>query len=291
MEATSFTHGMAQIAPGVRIHYLESGAGARTAVLLHGFPQTAHEWRKLTPLLVRGGLRVVALDYRGAGDSSRPASGYDKRTLASDTRALIREHLRIEDPIVLVGHDVGGIAAVAYALDYRDEVTQLVVIDTPIPGTRVFEGMRGDPRGWHAAFHSARDIAELLVHGRERAYLRHMIEVRIFDPSAIAPEDFDVYVRAYEAPGAMRAGFELYRAFDGDGAMIQDALRKGGKLKIPVLAVGGASSGLGSIMKEMISELAEQVESVIAPRSAHWIPEENPQFLADAILQRTRTHA
>jgi hypothetical protein len=83
-----------------------------------------------------------------------------------------------------------------------------------------------------------RDIAERLVQGRERVYLQHMIEVRIFDPSAIAPEDFDAYVRACEAPGAMRAAFELYRAFDEDGAMLQDSLRKGGKLKMPVLTVG-----------------------------------------------------
>jgi hypothetical protein len=73
----------------------------------------------------------------------------------------------------------------------------------------VFDRMRGDPRGWHAAFHSARDIAEFLVHGRERAYVRHMIDVRIFDPSAISADDFEIYVSAYEAPGAMRAAFEL----------------------------------------------------------------------------------
>jgi hypothetical protein len=54
----------------------------------------------------------------------------------------------------------------------------------------------------------------MLVQGRERPYLQNMIGVRIYDPEAIGPEDFDRYVRAYEAPGAMRAGFELYRAFD-----------------------------------------------------------------------------
>jgi pimeloyl-ACP methyl ester carboxylesterase len=112
-----------------------------------------------------------------------------------------------------------------------------------------------------------------------------MIEVRIFDPSAIAPEDFDVYVRAYESPGAMRAGFELYRAFDEDAAMIRDAIRGGGKLELPVLAVGGANGGLGPILREMLSELAECVETAIAPRSAHWIPEENPGFLVDAITK------
>lgn len=286
MDKTAPVHGMADVAPGVRLHYVELGAGPRSVVLLHGFPQTCHEYSKLMPLLARAGLRVIAVDYRGAGGSSKPASGYDKRSVAADVDTLVREHLQIRDPIILVGHDVGGIAAVVYALDHRQQVSQLVVIDTIIPGTQMFERMRGDPRGWHAAFHSARDVAELLVQGRERAYLQHMIEVRIFDPSAISREDFEVYVHAYEAPGAMRCAFEMYRAFDEDAAIIKDALSSGGRLQMPVLGVGGAMSGLGPVMRDMLAELATNLEGVVVPRSGHWVPEENPAALAEAILRQ-----
>jgi pimeloyl-ACP methyl ester carboxylesterase len=282
--AHAATHGTAEVAPGVRLHYVDAGSGPRTVVLLHGFPQTSHEWRRITPLLADAGSRVIAPDYRGAGASSKPASGYDKRTMASDIFALLHEHLGIATPFTLVGHDVGGIVAVAYAARYRDDVAQLAVIDTPLPGTKVFDAMRGDPRGWHAAFHSARDVAEMLVQGRERAYLQHMVAVRIFDPTAIAPEDFDVYVRAYEMPGGMRAAFELYRAFDEDGKALRAALAEDGKLAMPVLAVAGVASGLAKGMGDALREIADDVDVAVVPRAAHWVPEENPAFLADALV-------
>ena len=277
--------GMAEVAPGVRLHYLDAGEGDHAVVLLHGFPQTAHEWRKVIPPLVDAGMRVIAPDYRGAGWSSKPASGFDKRTLAADIHSLTRMHLRLADRIVLVGHDIGAMIAIAYALEYRDDLSHLVVIDTVVPGTATFDRMRGDLRGWHAAFHSARDIAELLVQGRERPYLQHIIGVRIFDPSAITADDFDTYARAYEAPGAMRAAFELYRTFDDDAKAVRSALAQHGKLQVPVLAIGGEHSGLGRVIGDMMREVAESVEVVTVPRSAHWIPEEAPAVLSDALLR------
>jgi pimeloyl-ACP methyl ester carboxylesterase len=269
----------------VRLHCAVAGEGPRTAVLLHGFPQTSHEWRKITPQLVAHGFKVVCPDYRGAGASSKPPAGYDKWTMAGDIQALLRQHLKVEGPVLLVGHDIGAMIALAFALRFRSEVAQLVLIDAPLQGTTQMEQMRGDPRGWHVGFHSARDIAELLVQGRERAYLQYMIGVRINDPSAIPPEDFDVYVRAYEAAGAMRAGFEAYRAFDADAATVKRAIAESGKLQIPVMSIAGAGSGLDKWMPAMLREVAEQTRHETAPRSGHWVPEENPQFAGDAILR------
>ena len=77
-------HGMADIEPGLRLHYAMSGEGERTIVLLYGFPQTWWDWRRAMPTLVVAGFRVVAPDYPGAGHSWRPAGGYDKRTMAGD---------------------------------------------------------------------------------------------------------------------------------------------------------------------------------------------------------------
>ena len=76
------------VAPGVRIHYRQIGNGPGL-VLLHGFPQTAHMWRKVMPALADR-FTVVAPDLRGYGDSDRPAGGYDKRTMAADVAELIR---------------------------------------------------------------------------------------------------------------------------------------------------------------------------------------------------------
>jgi len=226
-------HGMAAIEPGVALHYVTAGDGARTIVLLHGFPQTWREWLQVMPSLVDAGYRVVAVDYRGAGHSSRPLDGYDKRTMAADIRRLVRDELRIIGPIVLVGHDIGLMVAYAYAQMFRDEVSQLAVIDAPLPGTRVFDRLRADPRVWQFAFHSVRDIPEMLIAGRERAYLQAFFNARLYNVAAITDQELDAYASAYSAPGALRAGLELYRAFDRD---IEHSRQW---LTIPVLAVGG----------------------------------------------------
>jgi pimeloyl-ACP methyl ester carboxylesterase len=227
---------------------------------------------------------VVVPDYRGAGGSSKPAGGYDKWTMAGDIEVLVREHLTVQQPIVLVGHDIGAMVALAFAFRFRERVSHLVLVDAPLQGTSFMTEMRGDPRGWHVGFHQARDIAEYLVHGRERGYLQHMIGVRIFDPSAIGRDDFDLYVDAYSTPGAMRAAFELYRTFDDDGLAIKEALVQG-KLEMPVLTLAGEAGGLSKWMAQMAREIAELVEHRTSPKAAHWVPEEDPQFVAEAIAR------
>jgi pimeloyl-ACP methyl ester carboxylesterase len=284
MPETSVQHGMADVETGVRLHYVTAGAGERTVVLLHGFPQTWWQWRHVIPAFVDAGFRVVAPDYRGAGHSGRPRGGYDKLTMARDIHALLRDHLGIEGPVALVGHDIGLMVAYAYAQQYRDETSHLVIIDAALPGTEAFERLRHDPRVWHFAFHGARDVPEMLVAGREGRYLRIFFGARMFDPSAIDEHDQEVYVAAYSSPGGMRAGFEVYRAFDQDCEDNRAILERNGKLTIPVLAMGGEISTSGPIVEAMMQEVAEDVAAVRIPGTAHWIAEENPQAFVGAVL-------
>jgi pimeloyl-ACP methyl ester carboxylesterase len=281
-DSTIWTHGMADIEPGLRLHYVTAGTGERTIILLHGFPQTWWEWRHVIPSLADAGFRVIAPDYRGAGQSSRPLDGYDKRTMAHDLHRLLHEHLNVVGPIDIVGHDIGLMIGYAYAQAYREEVRSLVIIDAPIPGTAFFERVRLNPRVWHFGFHSARDVAESLVFGRERTYLQAFFYARSFDPSAI---DLEAYVSAYSAPGAMRAGFEVYRAFERDGDDNRNTLQTNGKLTIPVLAIWGAISNSGPLLEEMAREVAEDVTGLHVPRAAHWIAEENPSAFLESVIR------
>ncbi len=273
------THGMATVAPGVKLHYTTAGAGDRVIVLLHGFPQTWHEWRRVIPPLIQAGYRVIAPDYRGAGHSSRPLDGYDKRTMAHDIRHLVLDTLGISGPIMLVGHDIGLMVAYAYAQMFRDDVSHLAVIDAPLPGTEVFDRLRADPRVWQFAFHSVRDIPEMLITGREKLYFKAFFEARLYNVAAVGEEELDTYVSAYSAPGALRAGLELYRAFDRDIADNRALLAERGKLTLPVLAIGGEASTTGPLMAGMMREVAEDVTELRVPRAAHWIAEENPAAL------------
>ena len=277
-------HGMAVIDSSLRIHYVEAGEGDRTIVLIHGFPQTWWEWRFIIPKLAEAGFRVIAADYRGAGDSWRPFAGYDKRTMAKDIYVLIQKHLQIRKPVIMVGHDIGLMVAYAYAQDYRDLTSHLIVVDAPLPGTKAFDKIRNDPRVWHFAFHNVRDLPELLLLGRERQYLQSFFNYRIYNVGAINHNDIDIFTNAYAAPGAMRAGLEVYRAFDQDVIDNRESLKKNGRLTIPVLAVGGEISTSGPIMKEMMMEVAENVTGTRIPQTAHWVAEENPDtFLAELL--------
>jgi pimeloyl-ACP methyl ester carboxylesterase len=285
LDTVELKHGMAVIDASLRIHYVDAGSGEQTIVLLHGFPQTWWEWRYIIPKLVNAGFRVIAPDYRGAGDSWRPATGYDKRTMASDIHKILKEHLKIEGPVIIAGHDIGLMIAYAYAQQYREDVSHLIVIDAPLPGTLAFDQIRNDHRVWHFAFHAVRDLPELLIAGREREYLQAFFNYRIFNVGAITKEDIDLFTASYSAPGAIRAGLEVYRAFDQDVNDNRENLQKKGKLSIPVLAIGGEISTSGSLMDEMMSEVADHVITVRIANTAHWVVEENPEEFCLEVLK------
>ena len=262
----------------VTLHYVIAGSGD-PVVLLHGWPQTWYEWRYIIPALADR-YTVIAPDMRGIGDSSRPVAGYDKRTIANDLYQLVRK-LGFEK-VFLVGHDWGGPVAYAYACAHPDDVRRLAILDVTIPGEG-WENIRQiNRRGgiWHLAFHSVRDLPEALVAGRERLYLSWFYRSVAYDPSAISEADIDEYARCYSAPGAMRAGFEYYRAIFADVDHNKENAKT--KLKMPVLALGG-ERGFHVLPLRSMKELAEDVRGGVVERSGHWIAEERPEYLIDQL--------
>ena len=83
----------------------------------------------------------------------------------------------------------------------------------------------------------------------------------------------------------MRAGFELYRTFDRDASDNREAMSRNGRLTIPVLAVGGATSTSGPLVEEMMREVADNVVGCRITGSAHWIAEENPAEFTTELLE------
>lgn len=276
---TDFQHHHAKLRD-VSLHYVTAGSGD-PVVLLHGWPQTWYMWRKLMPILAEG-YQVIAPDLRGLGDSSRPAEGYDKKTMAGDIRELVHKHLGL-DKIFLVGHDWGGPVAYAHARAEPDRVRKLVLLDVPIPGdgTDVFFHDR-----WHHGFHWITDVPETLTQGRERPYLEHFYRNWGASPDAIEESAIAEYVRAYAQPGAMRAGFNLYRATPRDVADNQATLAADGKLKTPVLSIAGTGGrGRGAkVVLDSARRVAEDVRGGEIPDAGHWLAEERPEAVAAQIL-------
>jgi pimeloyl-ACP methyl ester carboxylesterase len=277
--------GSAEVEPGVRIHHGVAGTGARTIVLVHGYPQTAYTWRRVLPLLVRAGFRVVVPDYRGAGGSSKPPGGYDKHTMAGDLHALLYDHLGLTGPVTVVGHDVGMQVAYAFARRFPNRTERLVVMEAPLPGTTAYDTALGDTdRLWHFQFHRAPDVPELLTAGREQLYLERFYQDLAFDTEAIGLDAVERYVRAFSRPGAMRAGFELYRAYPADAKRNRSELERDGKLTMPVLALSGAASAFASFTEGMMREVAEDVTFATIERANHWVPEENAEAFVATLL-------
>src|SRR5581483_11030828 len=105
---TALRHGQAEVVNGVRLHYVEAGAGP-LVVLLHGFPEFWYSWRHQIFALSSAGYRVLAPDLRGYNLSDKPPAVADYRVgvLVDDVAGLIR-HAGAERATV-VGHDWGGV--------------------------------------------------------------------------------------------------------------------------------------------------------------------------------------
>lgn len=290
IDESTFRHGVAEIEPGLQLHFVQAGSGSRTLVLLHGYPETWWQWRHTLPLFAKAGFRAIAIDYRGAGNSSKPASGYDKRTMAKDVRKLLVEHLGVTTPVLMAGHDIGMTVAFAYAALYPLEVEKLVLVDAIIPGTRPFNdaittGRLHNSDLAHFFFHNARNsIAETLTAGRERAYLQDFFDRIAFNIGAFPPEVIDTYAKAYAAPGGMKAGFEVYRAFDQDAEDNIAMLQSSGRLTMPVLFVAGRESPLRLLAESTLAEISENGSVLLISESGHYPAEENPQAFAQAVI-------
>jgi pimeloyl-ACP methyl ester carboxylesterase len=276
-----FKHDYA-VLPDVKLHYVTAGEGF-PVVLLHGYPQTWREWRRIIPGLVAAGHSVIAPDLRGLGDSTRPLSGYDKKTVANDVWRLVHDVLG-HRRFFLVGHDWGGPTAFALACAHRDAVAKLAIVDVTIPGDGTDNFAHSHGR-WHHLFFRTPDLPEALIEGRERIFFRWFFENFGFRPDAVPAEDAEDYLRCYSQPGALRAGFAYYRATAQDIADNEAAIREGGKLKMPVLALGGGESfGRRLLAKESLERVAETVEGDVIEKAGHWIPEEQPEELLCRLL-------
>jgi pimeloyl-ACP methyl ester carboxylesterase len=105
-----------------------SAANGRSAVLLHGKNFCAATWEGTIRVLSQAGYRVLALDQVGFCKSSKPRGyQFSLPQLAANTHALL-EHAGVKRPVV-IGHSMGGMLAARYALQYPDEVAQLVMVD------------------------------------------------------------------------------------------------------------------------------------------------------------------
>lgn len=261
---------------GVRLHYLIAGKGD-PIVLLHGYAESSHMWLPLIPKLAANHT-VIAPDLRGFGQSATPPAGYTKAAMAQDIHALTQK-LGYKH-VAIVGHDIGLMVAYAYAAQYPAETDRIVLMDAFLPGVGDWTKVWLLRDLWHFHFYGPTPLA--LVKGRERIYFEHFWNDFAADPKHSVPEkDRVFYAKEYAQPDHMRAGFEVFRAFEQDAKDFAGFAKT--PLTMPMLVLSGEKAG-GQFLIDQGKMVDTNVEGVIITGSGHWLMEEAPNKVMPALV-------
>lgn len=268
-------------ANNLNLHFKMAGEGS-PILLLHGWMGSSYHWRKVMPLLAAHH-RVVAIDARGYGESDKPYDGYDGRTLAEDLRQ-VAANLGLERPIV-IGHDMGALAALMIAAESPELVRGLVYVDEPLPGYNLdrFTAFTEDNPFvyWWFAFNAQPHVPALMWAGKEAELVDYFLTAMVANPASISEADKAEYVRGLKKPGGLHGSFGWYRDALTTSEQIRAATRT--KIKTPVLAVNGQYGHPG--VEEQMRLVAEDVRGVTLENCGHLCAEEKPEEFAAAVLE------
>jgi pimeloyl-ACP methyl ester carboxylesterase len=270
-----FTQGNVAV-PGDSIHYVIGGTGP-VLVLLPGWPVTWWEFHTIMPKLAKS-YTVIAFDLPGLGNSTFPSG--DGFTMA-DTATLLHDAIDALGygtvNVSILGHDLGANFAYAYARLYTSSVNRVMVIESALNGYGL-ESLYGD------AFHFLLNMQppptpEDIVNNVESsdAYLNYLYSFAQ-KPHAITAQDLDIWYGDYSCPQNREAGYDYYRAFPQDATW--DTTTNTSELTVPMAAMGGEDS-FGSFTAQSFGNVDSDVSTIIAPGSGHYVPEEDPHFLAE----------
>jgi pimeloyl-ACP methyl ester carboxylesterase len=247
-------------------------------LLLHGFPETSLSWSAVTPLLAQAGLRTYAPDQLGYSPGARPldVDAYALTNLVQVTADLMTA---LDVPVAhVVGHDWGSNVAWGLAAWHPDRVRTLTAVSVPHP-TAYTLAYRADPeqkeRSSYIALFRQEGRAEemLLADGARR--LR-----RVLEAPGVPAEAVDAYVAQLSAPGALTAALNWYRAM-GSGTHVDP-------VEVPTTYVW--SDGDVAVGRTAAEACADQVTAdyrfVELSGITHWVPEQAPEQLARAVLDR-----
>lgn len=262
---------------GTTINVLVGGNGP-PILLLHGYPQTHVEWRKIAPQLAAN-YTVVIPDLRGYGDSGKPADGdnhinYSKRAMALD-QVEVMEQLGFKQ-FTMVSHDRGARVGHRLALDHADRLTKLVMMDI-VPTYYMYKTT--DRQFASAYFHwffliLPAPFPETLIGNNVDTVLKLFMGSAM--PKYIEPEAYVEYRRCFSDPAAIHASCEDYRAAASID-LVHDEADMDKKIACPVLVLWGAK-GLVGRKYDVLAIWRERATQVSGKglASSHWLAEEVP---------------
>lgn len=159
----------------------------------------------------------------------------------------------------------------------------LVWGECPLPGISVFEDMKTFRVQFHFSFQPQVDLAVHLVTGRE-AYLKHFYDNLSYNAAGILHDALDHYNLKCSHPGALRAAFSTYEAFEKDAKENLESLKTSRKCKVPTLDLNGEHRRHAAYIERMLPEMCTEYKYDVTSDAGHYIAEENPSGFVRAVL-------
>jgi len=249
---------------GLRMHYIDEGpVGAPVFLCLHGEPTWSYLYRKMIPVFIGAGARVVAFDWFGFGRSDKPVDD-DVYTWEFHRNSMLRfvEALDLTD-ITLVVQDWGGLLGLTLPVDHPDRISRLLIMNTGmgvgvIPSQGFVE--------WRAYVAGTPDLEVGRLMKRSTSVLSHE-EAAAYD-APFPGREYKAGVRTF--PALVPTSPEM------DGVEVSRAARAWwGAFEGPVfMAVGAQDPVLGlPVMQSMRTIINGCPEPMIIEEGGHFVQE------------------
>ena len=267
----------------------EAGEGD-LVVLLHGFPELSHSWRRQIPALAAAGYRAVAPDLRGYGDSDAPpgVADYALPKLVGDIAGLIRAEGKPGAHIV--GHDWGGSIAWVLAARAPEFVESLTILNSPHPvaSAEARQIPEQQQKSWYMLLFQFPDVAESWLANDDFANLRRFV----FDtaaPGTFPADDQSVFCDALARPGRLTAALNYYRA----NIPPENWLKPPPDLPpvtVPttIIWAEGDAYMSGTLLDLSTRKVAGPLHVDRLPGVSHWVQQEVPDTVNDLLLAALR---